>query len=81
MMKPQFQHDCDRCTFHGVLDGHDIYTCQSSIIARFGNDGPEYASAPNFVAWQMPGDYILRRAVSFADGKTLADILGDALKG
>lgn len=84
MSKPQFQHDCDCCTFHGVLDGHDIYAHGESIIARFGDDGPEYTSGPRFVAWQMPNNYILRRAASFVfdnEMGSLSDTLSAALKG
>ena len=48
--KPQLTHDCEACTFLGgkIVDGtfYDYYTCNESIIARFGNDGPEYASMP-----------------------------------
>ena len=47
-----FTHDCDHCKFLGHFFGHDTYICEAkgkasgvaSIIARFGNDGPEYAS-------------------------------------
>jgi len=54
-MKPRFTHDCDSCRFLGIVDindgRHDIYVCETSLlgptlIARFGNDGPEYCSAP-----------------------------------
>lgn len=50
-----FQHDCDNCTFHGNFFGHDVYLCSEegngsilgpSIIARYGNSGPDYASMP-----------------------------------
>lgn len=51
---PKFTHDCDKCQFLGTEHGHDLYICASrmikglgpSIIARFGNDGPQYASVP-----------------------------------
>jgi hypothetical protein len=58
--KPFFFHDCDRCEFLGgvnlntLLNGYrrfDIYVCSStqghnldSILARYGNNGPEYLS-------------------------------------
>ena len=46
---PRFTHDCDTCTFLGSDEGHDFYFCGSShpfptVIARYGSDGPEYAS-------------------------------------
>lgn len=48
---PKFQHDCDTCTFLGTFFDHDVYHCgnnmgNGSIIARYGSDGPEYASMP-----------------------------------
>jgi hypothetical protein len=51
---PKFTHDCDKCQFLGTEQGCDLYICASrmikglgpSIIARFGNDGPQYASVP-----------------------------------
>jgi hypothetical protein len=54
---PLFQHDCQACMFLGVwrevgehAESFDIYFCQStdggSVIARFGDGGPEYASGP-----------------------------------
>jgi hypothetical protein len=57
-MKPKFQHDCDKCEFLGHYFDHDVYVClpqgfescegatAGSIIARHGDDGPEYASSP-----------------------------------
>jgi hypothetical protein len=50
---PQYTHDCDTCKYHGIVTfkGHiyDVYSCGSnpidkSMIARFGNEGPEYSS-------------------------------------
>ena len=55
-MKPQFKHDCDDCAFLGrSKDGtHDLYfhdsdcECKRTIIARYGNNGPEYKSGMIF---------------------------------
>lgn len=49
MMAPKFTHDCDRCIFLGQDAEHDFYFCPSpsemhTVIARYGNDGPEYLS-------------------------------------
>lgn len=47
MDKPKFTHDCNACQFLGHFEGHDVYICPSdmpSIIARYGNEGPEYSS-------------------------------------
>lgn len=45
---PQFEHDCDECTFVGHYKGIDIYTCPQNtmptVVARYGSDGPEYTS-------------------------------------
>lgn len=48
---PQYQHDCERCTFLGRFQNHDLYHCidPHTLIARFGEDG-EYTSGLCFVA-------------------------------
>jgi len=50
-MTPKFEHDCDACDFLGTYLGCDVYTCggeqdgnMKDILARYGNDGPEYSS-------------------------------------
>jgi len=50
---PKFQHDCSNCVFVGHFFGNDVYTCKgsegpmgTSIVARDGNNGPEYTSMP-----------------------------------
>jgi len=58
-MKPKaiFEHDCERCEFLAHIElpetirgesSYDLYYCPGedggSIIVRYGNDGPEYAS-------------------------------------
>jgi len=50
-MLPRHTHDCNACEFHGYFGGYDVYTCGqgglgSTMIARWGNDGPEYQSLP-----------------------------------
>lgn len=57
MASPNWQHDCKSCTFLGTLhegrDWWDFYYCgqlegiQPTLIARFGDDGPEYISGIN----------------------------------
>lgn len=47
MNEQKFKHDCDACRFIGHFEGYDVYICgpkTPSIIARNGDDGPEYAS-------------------------------------
>ena len=50
MTKPLYDHDCDHCTFLGTVhyngDWHDLYVCRNSVLARNGDDGPEYSFAP-----------------------------------
>lgn len=41
---PKFNHDCTSCKFLAHFDGHDLYVCVSTIVARFGNDGWDYTS-------------------------------------
>ncbi len=47
-MKPRFAHDCENCVFLGSHGQHDLYFCRGgvhpTVIARFGNDGPDYMS-------------------------------------
>ena len=43
-MKPRYKHDCDECTFLGPYRGFDLYVCDWTVIARFGDDDPDYKS-------------------------------------
>lgn len=45
-MKPKFEHDCESCKFLGHFYGHDVYTCENSVIARYSNEPSEYSSMP-----------------------------------
>ena len=55
-MNPKWQHDCNKCKYLGSMvvtgDTLDWYTCgsdfQQTVIARHGDDGPDY--------WSMPVD-------------------------
>ena len=47
--QPRFQHDCTICTFLGQYNEFDLYFCPQggripTVIARYGDDGPEYQS-------------------------------------
>lgn len=67
--RPKFRHDCTACHFVGTLTRSyfgttDIYLCPAeggTLIARFGNARPDYASSnldcAETVAW------ILRRVM------------------
>ncbi len=54
--RPQFQHDCDCCHFLGRFISEngpaDLYAHTSgnmpTVIARYGSDGPNYASGSSF---------------------------------
>lgn len=50
-MAKNFKHDCSVCRWVGTLPGIvDLYLCyrrgetSMSLVARYGNDGPEYSS-------------------------------------
>lgn len=47
---PKFQHDCTACIFLGHFEDHDLYYCdrEPTVIARFGDDGPQYGSGLAF---------------------------------
>lgn len=52
MTAARFTHDCDSCVFVGQHGDHDVWFCPrcdgGSLIARYGNEGSEYASTPLF---------------------------------
>ena len=45
---PRLMHDCGRCAYLGRFGAEDLYVCgpPGSVIARFGDDGPDYLSTP-----------------------------------
>jgi hypothetical protein len=67
---PKFQHDCDRCTYLGTVQnkgGHffDLYWCAnashpalSSVLCRYGSEGPEYSSSHPPEAFAGPEEFI-----------------------
>lgn len=52
---PKYTHDCPDCLFLGHRDGLDVYCCEKgggsgpTLIARYGNDGWNYASVGAFI--------------------------------
>lgn len=57
-MKPKWTHDCKKCEYlgsmflgRGLADWYECKGSDPSIIARFGDDGPDY--------WSMPKDMAL----------------------
>ena len=67
MTEPRFRHDCEDCVFIGHYEGHDIYRCPQeglpwpTIVARYGDDGPEYTSGKQVTV----GDLTLRLAAQW----------------
>lgn len=55
-LSPKFTHDCAECAFHGRLDGMDLYTHNTTVILRFGNDGPDYKSFDRQIIACLPAD-------------------------
>ncbi len=64
MTKPKYLHDCERCEFLGQTIGggriHDLYVHRNgdgydTIIARYGDSGPEYYSS--LVQYAQPGGH------------------------
>jgi len=57
-MTPRYTHDCPACLFMGRHGQYDTYFCpksqgdgdSGSVIARYGNEGHEYASSPTSCA-------------------------------
>ncbi len=68
---PRYVHGCSACEFKGQAGRYDVYFCAScdggTWIARYGSDGPDYASYPTFVLKTIPVD-------RFAESHTLSAI-------
>lgn len=49
-MAPRYKHDCDACRYAGNWEGQDLYYCPNcdggTVVLRYGDDGPDYASLP-----------------------------------
>lgn len=47
---PKFKHDCTSCVYLGHFEDHDLYYCPNdpTVIARFGDEGPDYGSGLPF---------------------------------
>lgn len=42
--KPVFAHYCADCRFLGHFWSADLYVCATSLLARLGDDAPDYVS-------------------------------------
>ena len=62
-LHPKWTHDCEACEYIGSMHSDrgllDWYTCNDSVIARYGDDGPEYWSTPRFII--NNDDYLIGR--------------------
>lgn len=77
VIAPLYTHDCDGCKFLGALVKHgfryDLWYCarcdEGSLIARFGDDGPSYASSPIAILRRpsYPRDTVLAQALKLYD--------------
>ena len=47
-MQPKWLHDCKRCRYIGSMHSAngllDWYKCNNEMVARYGDDGPDYWS-------------------------------------
>lgn len=47
---PRYRHDCDSCIYLGAFGRFDLWHCPhcdgGSVIARYGDEGAQYASGP-----------------------------------
>ena len=79
---PLFEHDCDECAFLGTVhaahrpEGYvDLYRCDAhgaTVIARYGDDGPEYSSAPLDMAARFGGEIAVAGTLAAALGRVPA---------
>jgi hypothetical protein len=71
----RFIHDCSACRFLGQFGKFDLYVCGKSgslgqsVVARYGDEGPDYMSAPTEVVKQYPTESVLMRALEAAQAR------------
>ena len=75
----RWKHDCESCEFKGAWEEYDVYACGSgthtlgeSLIARYGDDGPEYSSFPKSVFADAVKETVLGR-VGDGQGHVIPD--------
>lgn len=67
-MSKNYKHDCAKCTYLGEYehekDGrtYDLYSCFSSLIARYSDNPPDYISFPRVMADRIPDDCAVKEA-------------------
>lgn len=67
MENPIFNHDCDTCKFLGTYNRRDLYVCDKTLVARFGDEGSEYESGLSLI-YDNPW---IRKAMELAEEKGL----------
>ena len=59
---PRFTHDCDHCIFVGQFGTADGYVCigktDTSVVLRYGSDGPEYQAMSVSMFKYLPPDHV-----------------------
>lgn len=68
---PKYQHDCTKCKYLGRTIGNgkivDLYVHNDTLIARYGDDGPDYYSglvgyiSPNGHAELFVADFLNKK--------------------
>lgn len=58
---PRYQHDCECCTFLGPFEKFDLYGCDDTVIARYGDQG-DYVSGFMFASTHKALKEALARA-------------------
>jgi hypothetical protein len=71
MLRARHTHDCSSCRLIGRSGEEDVWYCedQSSLVLRFGSEGPDYSSLPMWTA---------RAAMAEVPGWALAVALAEA---
>jgi hypothetical protein len=57
---PRYPHDCTSCRYLGHVLAFDLYVCPQgglpTVVARYGAEGPAYASGPDVRLDAVLGD-------------------------
>jgi hypothetical protein len=80
-MKAKWIHDCDQCKYIGSMFHHgeilDWYVCFEALVARRGDDGPDYWSMP--VSMIKNDDYLIGRDMDNFTAINDMQLLGQAM--
>lgn len=74
---PLYTHDCDLCRYLGTVERiqwYDLYVCERSpdagsrsLVARYGDDGPDYTSMPASLVKTLAHNSVLTAAFNLVD--------------